>query len=537
MTVRTRPGDAAGDRTGSRTAGPGGPTGLAGTGGPIGATGRARRAGYTGRTGRTGRAERRRTGASGRPGAPASPSPRSSRTPRTPRTALRSEFRRGFAPWAAGALLVTLGWSLAATADQWQGSWGEVTDRLGTGAGLVGAPFALAAGAWQGGRERRARMTELRLSAPRGPLPQLLVAALPLACWLAAGYLVAVAGALLACAPYASAGGPAPAVFAGIALSLAACSVLGQVAGRVLPWRLTAPALAVCGYVLFGVLATETSSAVRFLALAHVRGAGDRESPLWWYPLVSAVWAVGLAAAAVLCHTARRRVGALLPLGAAFAAAALLVHTGDGLLRDNPLRHRQVCDGSTTPHVCVNATYPGMLPEVADALSGLTGRLDGVRNVPVRFEDLDRRPHRDEAQLPMLTPLGFSAVRGEVTDPARYAREAARLLVRPDCEQEPSAGRVRATDEAVLRWLAPDPVADEMRRRAEELARQQGSGDDSTGSGRNTRADEEHARQAAEDRAYDRLTALTGDERRTWLSRYFATARQCDPDASEVPSL
>ncbi|QUW81956.1 hypothetical protein SMIR_24980 [Streptomyces mirabilis] len=436
---------------------------------------------------------------------------------------LRVESLRGFAPWAAWALLLALAWTLAATSAQWQGSWGVTTGKLSTAAGVIGVPFALAAGAWQGGRERRLRMTELRASTARTPLAQLLTAALPLACWLAVAYLVAVAGVLLACAPYASAGGPVPTVFAGAALSIAACTLLGQVAGRLLPWRLTAPTLAICGYVLYGTLGL-SESGFRNLAPAYLSLVGDDDVPVWWYPLVSALWPAGLAATAALAHAAYRRATALLPLAAAFGAAVVLVHTGDGMLRDNPLAHRQVCDESTTPRVCVNAVHPGMLPDVARALSGLTGRLKGVRNLPVRFEDLPRSPREDEAQLPMLTPFGWSAVRGKVTDPERYAWEAAVLLVRPECEESPSAQRVQVIDTVVLRWLAPDSGHENLRRHRVAVARQQGDA-------------KELATFRAEDKAYAHLTAMADDERRSLLSRYFATAHDCDPNPSEVPSL
>ncbi|MFG2477372.1 hypothetical protein [Streptomyces fagopyri] len=437
---------------------------------------------------------------------------------------LRIEFRRGFAPWAAVALLLALAWALAATASQWQGSWGDTTGRLSTAAGAIGVPFALATGAWQGGRERRLRMTELRATTPRSPLAQLLTAALPLACGPAAAYLVAAAGALLACAPYASAGGPVPTVFAGTALSLAACTLLGHVAGRVMPWRLTAPALAICGYVLAGASTLHSWSGLADLAPAHLRLEGDADLPVSWYPLVSALWAAGLAAAAALAHAAYRRATALLPLAASLCAAVLLVHTGDGMLRDNPLVHRQVCDDSIRPVVCVNAVHPDLLPDVTRALSGLTGRLKGVRNLPARFEDLGRSPHEDEAELPMLTPFGWNVVRGNLTDPERYAWEAAQLMVRRDCERSPSPRRVRVTDEAVLRWLAPDPIDKDLRERFVAAARQRGD-------------TKELARFHAEDTAYAHLTAMTDAERRSFLSRYFATVQDCDPDASEVPSL
>ncbi|MEU6274372.1 hypothetical protein ABZ871_18485 [Streptomyces populi] len=450
------------------------------------------------------------------------PGSRPDRGPRSAPHPLRTEWLRGFAPWAGAGLLLALAWPMAAKADQWQGSWGATTELLGTAAALIGVPFALAAGAWQGGRERRRRTEELRSSTARTPLVQLLATALPLACWLAAAQLLVVAGALAACAPYASAGGPAYTVFAGNALTLAACAVLGHTAGRAVPFRLTAPSLAIGGYVVAGVLGDQRSD-VRYLALCTVHVLGDQDLAVRWYPLVSALWAAGLTAAAVLALTAYRRATALLPLAAALGAAVLLVATGDGLLRDNPLSHRQVCDTSTAPDICVNATHPGMLPEVTRALSGLTGRLEGVRNLPVRYEDLWRSPRPGEAQLPNLTPLGWSAVRGEVTDPERYAWEAARMLVRPDCEEAPATDRITVTDEAVLRWLAPEPGFAELREFSVTRARKEGD-------------TEELARLRAEDEAYARLTAMSEGERRSWLGRYFATAAECDPEPSEVPS-
>ncbi|MGQ4379205.1 hypothetical protein ACN6K9_002053 [Streptomyces sp. SAS_267] len=451
------------------------------------------------------------------------PGGRPARKPRSAPHPLRAEWLRGFAPWAATGLLLALAWFAVAKADQWQGSWGATTELLSTAAALIGVPFALAAGSWQGGRERRRKTAELRSSTARTPLVQLLAAALPLACWLAAAQLLAVAGTLAACAPYASAGKPPFTVCAGNVLTIAACAVLGHAAGRAVPFRLTAPLLAIGGYVVVGALGTQRSG-IRYLALCMVHVVGDNDLAVWWYPLVSALWVAGLAAAAALALTAHRRATALLPLAAALGAAVLLVRTGDGLLRDNPLSHRQVCDTSTTPDICVNGTYPGMLPEVTRALSGLTGRLEGVPNLPVRYEDLWRDPHRGEAQLPNLHPIGWNAVRGEVTDPQRYAWEAAHMLVRLDCAEEPSAQRIRVTDEAVLRWLAPDPRSEGMREDRVTRARQEGD-------------TKELASLRAEDTAYARLTAMSADERRDWLGRYFATAAGCGPEPSEVPSL
>lgn len=434
---------------------------------------------------------------------------------------LRAELLRGFAPWSGLAALLSVGGLTATKAAQWQGSWPETMSNLHLTAAALAVPLALAAGAWQGGRERRTRMGELRASMPRGPLAQFMVCALPVALWVMGGYALAVVGSLLASLPYTSAGHPLPLVLLGDALTVGACALLGHVAGRTVPWRLAAPVLALGGYVLFG-LASTADSAVRFVGPAGGFPLGSTTVPVWWQPLVFALWGSALALTAVLAHAARRRATALVPLAAALAAATVLVQSGESMWQRNPLTQRQVCDDST-PRVCVSAAYPGMLPKVSDALSGLMGRLDGVQNLPVRFEDLPGRPHEDEAELPDLTPLGWGVVRGELTDPQQYAWEAAQKLVRDDCpvpkDQDPRIGR---TDQAVTRWLAPSRLQEQIRDQNLVVHR-----------GDKKRLAEDRADEAA----LDHLEAMSPESRRAWLSRYFATARDCAPDPNEVPSL
>jgi hypothetical protein len=164
----------------------------------------------------------------------------------------------------------------------------------------------------------------------------------------------------------------------------------------------------------------------------------------------------------------------------------------------------------------VNARYSSLLPEVTDALSGVTGRLEGVQNLPLRFEDRPGAPGRDEVELPMLTPIGWSVVRGRLTDPDRYAWEAVSALQRSmDCDNR-DAHLNRAND-AVTHFLAPHPAEDhfdaiDARRDAAERA---------------------ELRQRLAARA--RLASMPQDERRAWLSAYFAAVRACDP--SGVPVL
>ncbi|GCB49349.1 hypothetical protein [Streptomyces sp. NL15-2K] len=428
---------------------------------------------------------------------------------------LRAEVVRGFAPWVGAAVLLTLAVTLAVESKQWQGGWAETRDELHIASGLLCVPLALAAGCWHGGRERRRGTGELLATAARGTLARLLASALPLALWVVAGYAIAAGLALLA--TWYCATGDSPYLIAPLtdAFVLAAATLLGQVVGRLVAWRLAAPLLAAGAYVVLGFLAYDSRRAVRYLS--PVLDVSTSSVPVWWQPMTLMVWTGGLATAAVLAYAARRRWTALLPLAAATAAGALLVQTGDGLWHTSPLAGREVCDTSTTPQVCVNARYERLLPQVTDALSGLTDRLEGVRNLPVRYEDIPGEPTRDEAQLPIVTPIGWRVVRGQLTDPEQYAWEAGMMLSgRGECDEVDP--RLDAVDNAVQHYLAPNPLEKQM---DEQFAKWGDKAD--------------RARLDARVAARARLKAMGEEERRTWLSAYFATVDECDP--GKVPTL
>ncbi|MHB9861675.1 hypothetical protein [Streptomyces sp. YIM S03343] len=432
---------------------------------------------------------------------------------------LRAETVRTFAPWAGAAVLLTTAVTMAESADRWQGGWAETRSMLHT-ALLILLPLASAAGCWQGGRERRRGTRELWKTAARGPLVRFLVASLPLALWVVAGYLVAAAAALLATWPYAGGGSPWLDLLPVDAVTLAAAAMTGQVVGRLTAWRPTAPLLAMAWYVVL-VLSTDGERGWdRFVN--PVFPVDDTVVPDGVQPVAMAVWVAGLAAAAVLAYAARRRYTALLPLAAAAAAGALLLQSGSGLWHTAPVAEHQVCDTSTTPQICVNARYAGLLPQVTKALRGITGRLEGVQNLPLRFEDRPGASRRDEVELPMLTPIGWSVVRGRLTDSQQYAWEAAAALQSSSrCERlelhRDRYARLNQAEDAVTRYLAPLPS--------------DGRFDAIDARGDKAERAELRRRQAA--RA--RLASMTADERRTWLSAYFAAVRTCDP--SGVPAL
>ncbi|WP_306323113.1 MULTISPECIES: hypothetical protein [unclassified Streptomyces] len=427
----------------------------------------------------------------------------------------RTELRRGFAPWAGLAFTLALGWVLVAKSSEWQGDWSETTD-LVRGAGVVvGGSLALGAGCWQGGRERRRGTGELRVSAARSPLARHAATALPLVVWLLAGYALAAAGALLATWPYAYGDSVLPTALVGAAGTIAACALLGHVVGATVRWRLAPPLLALAGYGLFGFLQYAPELDLPRLLGPAPGYAPARELLVWWHPLLTATWYLALAATATLAYAARRRWVALLPALVALAAAVTLTATGDSMTRPNPRYHQQVCDTSTTPQICVNATYARLLPATTRALRPLTDKLKGVRNLPTRFEDLPGRPGPGEAALPMIS-YGWTVERGRFLDPAHYRWEAREALGGYDC---PSLPEDTVTDDAVMRWLTP-------------VSHQARTDRDSA------RGDHRQAvRIKAEKAGAARLAAMAPAERRAWLSRYFAYFRHCDRTAQEAPKL
>ncbi|MET7615230.1 hypothetical protein [Streptomyces seoulensis] len=431
-------------------------------------------------------------------------------TPKAAPHPLRAEALRGFPPLAGAAVIVLIAVLMIATAREWQGSWAETADQLHDSL-LITLPVAAAAGCWHGGRERRRRTEELWSTAVRPPLTRLLAHAVPVALWVAAGHLLVIAGAAVATWWYALGDHPHLILVPGDTAALMAAVLLGHVVGRIVPSLLAAPLLGVAG---FAGLALPEGNGVQPLDPASFAVKGSW--PVWWQPLAMIAWTLGLALALTLAYAGRRRAIALLPLAAALTAGALLAQVGDATWRPDPLLRRQVCDTSTTPAICVNAQYGRLLPQVTTALSGVTGKLRGVQGLPTRWADRENGPRSGEAQLPILTPFGWSLVRGRLTRPDRYAWEAAAALSdRGQCKR--LSERVSLVDGAVLTYLAPSPDQSDY-----DAVMAKGSA-----------TDRAHLRASQAARA--KLAGMDEQRRRTWLSAYFTARAACDDKA--VPSL
>ncbi|WP_406284058.1 hypothetical protein [Streptomyces sp. NBC_00209] len=326
-------------------------------------------------------------------------------------------------------------------------------------------------------------------------------AALALALWAVAGYVVALAGALAATWPYAGGGGPLLSLVVVDATVLAAVALLGFAVGVLCRWRLAAPVLAALMYLVLGVPSYSESSA-RYLDPA-VNIALDNSLPVWWFAPAMVAWTGGLAASALTAVAARRRLAALVPLAVAAAVAPLIVSTGDGMFRADPAARHLACTEGT-PGFCLSGRQEHLLPQVAEALSELTGQLEGVPGAPKRY--VARLPLQgpDEAWMPPPNP-GWYLLRGRLQHTEDFAWQVAANMTRRDCpdrhSEDTSGRRVGETDSAVATWLAPAGLAPGAEKSPE----------------------------------LHRLEAMPDAERRAWLGRYMTTRTSCDP--SEVPAL
>ncbi|MDK0522184.1 hypothetical protein [Streptomyces sp. ML-6] len=432
------------------------------------------------------------------PGRPPSGKPRAL-------AALRTELRRGVAPWTGLAVALTLLVPLGSKATHWQGSWGETQTELHAAVTLLGGPLVAAAACWQGGREHRRRTAELLLSVPRGRLARVVTAMMPVALWAAAGYLVALAAVFAATAPYTGAGGPSLAIVATDLGFLLSVAPVGFVAGRLVRWRLTAPVLAAVLYVALGAPGYLRTGA-RFLSPAE-QFSLEGSVPVWWFAPVLLAWTGGIGTTVLLAYAARRRLTLVVPLVLAVAAGTVIARTGEDLFRDDPATTRKVCSKAApgTPQICLAAPDSPVLPRVAEALEGMFSRLEGVPGAPVRYVAPPYEPKDGEASLAHAV-RGWGITRDRLSDPRAYAANTALSLTARDCPDGENrrtareADRMERTDDAVRSWLADEesPWYPESRRLA-------------------------------------RLEAMPDADRRAWLGRYLATRKSCTP--AEVPAL
>jgi hypothetical protein len=231
-------------------------------------------------------------------------------------------------------------------------------------------PLALAVAAWLARREHRANVAELFAGTPRPRHQRILLtlAAVGGSAGLAYVLVLAVTAPWIASTARYLPGTVSGVVAVGV-LAVIASAWLGLALGRLVPRPVTAPVLAVVGFI--AILAVPLGFREERLAFLS--------SPAWGMDLFSeyqtvparvsaaqAVLAVAVAVAAAMLVAAghwRTRVAALLPVALGVALSVAIMPRDHDRVTFDPVAQQLVCTGDT-PRVCVSRVHAGLLDEV-----------------------------------------------------------------------------------------------------------------------------------------------------------------------------
>ncbi len=335
---------------------------------------------------------------------------------------LRIELRRSPATVIIALLSVGVGLSALLSYPQgFAGRWMQlaVVTRMTL---LVLLPLALAGGAWLGRRDAHYRVNELFAGTVRPRWQRVLPTAAAFAITVVTAYLLVF---LLGAAWVVPTSGYFPVtaivVTAVGALSLIAAGWLGMAAGRAVPRLVTAPALAVVGAALAGILPMLWADPARpdapipaamLLTPIHDGNMDDFQTIVARVNVTQALWLAALAATGLLllAATSRRAVAlAVLPavLGAAIAAPLLPAGGYHAAAAVDPDAVELVCDNDG-PQVCMTRVHAGLLPDVVgparQALTMMAAKLPHAPTRAVENQQVEdwaqpsRSPTRTRAQ-------------------------------------------------------------------------------------------------------------------------------------------
>ncbi|WP_328341964.1 hypothetical protein [Micromonospora sp. NBC_00421] len=372
---------------------------------------------------------------------------------------LAVELRRSAALGAALITVVVGVGALYAATGRWSSGWMAlalaVREYL-----LLLWPLALAAGAWQGRREHRARVGELFATTARPRAARMLPVLGAMALTLAVAYLLVTAAGvawIITTASYV------PllnfVVVTGVgALSLIAAAWLGLGLGRLLPALVTAPALGVGG-VLLVFFATIGPSDRVAAVISPAHGSGPFHDYQTIDNRVSGALAISMIALAVtglLLFVAggwRARLTAVLPVLLGFVVALVVVPRDRDVLNwpVDPVARELVCTDDT-PRVCVSRVHANVLDTVTPlAREGLTA-LAKLPDAPTAVHEDTRTIGFDEAwPVPedgVVTIEVRLDRRGRLAHPAAVVPEIVRRL------GVPYDGKCDKGDEVVERAAA-----------------------------------------------------------------------------------
>ncbi|TCB88654.1 hypothetical protein E0H26_28460 [Micromonospora zingiberis] len=347
------------------------------------------------------------------------------------------ELRRSAAVGAALiTVLVGVGALYGAPA-RWSGGWMSLAMVLREYLILMW-PLALAAGAWQGRREHRAKVGELFATTARPRAQRMLPVLGALAITFAVAYLlVTVVGlAWIVSVRYVPLLNFAVVTGVGV-LALIGAAWLGLGIGRLLPALATAPALGVAGVLLvsFSLFISPDWLAA---AMSPIYGTSQFHS----YPTIDnrvsgaiAIWMVALAVTGLLLFVAgswRARTAALVPVLLGLTVAVAVVPRDPAVLDApvDPIAQVLVCTDDA-PTVCVSRVNTHVLDALTPlareglaALAKLPGAPTAVHEDTSTFGRGAEIPPRDDV---VRIPVRIDK-RGGLAHPAVVAPEIVRGL-------------------------------------------------------------------------------------------------------------
>lgn len=325
--------------------------------------------------------------------------------------ALRIELRRSAALWS-GLLIVALGlllfYSLPGPWIQGSGAWTEQWTTLARWQRwqlVLVWPLALAAGAWQGRRDQRAKTGELMATMPRPMIQQVLPPAVAMAIGAAAAYLVFFAIGAVQVAGNSAYHHLGWLPIAGVGmLSMIAAVLLGMGIGRVVPFLLTAPisgfaALAALIYLQVQadheyVLDDMRTSALSVLSptIQDLHEAFTTVAPQ--VNLLQALWFAAIAVTGLALSVAvgrRAKLIALVPavVGAAIALPLMPTSRAEAYVPDTDAV-ALVCTPDA-PRICVSRVHQDRLDQiVGPARAGLADLAAKLNDAPRELHETTR---------------------------------------------------------------------------------------------------------------------------------------------------
>lgn len=422
--------------------------------------------------------------------------------------ALRIELRRGIGRWV-GVLVAAA--AVGATVALMTGGivlWRDVSEGLQYSV-ILGGPAAAAGAAWSAGRERRKGTTEVLASCGRPTWDRRWPSLLAIVLWVGTGFVVGSTTVLVWAATAARWGVPDMQLIASGLMAALACAAVGFLVGHVMPYVLTAAAVALAVYVMLALPAYADTS-VRLLTPINF----GPTAPFFNVPiLVAALQVVFFAAVALIAGSGVWLMSTryhVRPAAVLVAAAALAALTCIGLLRlELPVgatiaRFTPTCTDEAV-QVCVHPAYASLLPRVANVAQEVLQPLiaAGITLPSVQQDEQYRSMALADGEIRFVIAFSNNEYGDERT--ALSIATAAVTGYCPSVVRGDHRRRTRFTQSAVAGWLVEEaghPEWEVMPRGAERATRP--------------------------------LARATSSQQQQWLRRNLSEVRACEASRSAL---